>query len=887
MRKSRNIIQLLWFILLCSALKAWAIPIAHTPTYLSGYSALEEEVYSAAQDPSSQVLCDPTAVVPPLLRGLIWGQGHPYDLFTPEIRGAHTLTGCNATACAQIMRYYAWPPQGKGTVQGEHEFCTKPFDWAKMPNDATNASQEEKEAVAYLMREIGKAVKMNYGLGDSPSDFSNIYHVLLEHFDYAPSLRFVRSANYSWRDWQQLILSELQAGRPVIYAGSHYDPAEGGHSFIIDGYDGNGYFHVNWGADDGMYNGYFMLHKLIDGKHNYSYYPMAIIGICPAIKCSAAESEERDYTYDALDADPSWSLGTYPISVPIQDIGVKGLKTKSKVGRPVRLALALLNEKGDEIRRFVSTEQPTTLQPFVYLLRCDLCNCTGVPDGIYSLRPYVYEVDNNAYYPLSSSDKRWVRVSIANSKRTVEVVEDTQPRLPHLEISWKSTTTLHINNYNVVEWSVKNTGTKRYLSAIQASYSDTKTPTPPTSLDDCPILEMVELSPGDEVTFRTPIKGPLRAQDKYLHFFADEQNTFKMGKIATQPIASITIQPAAHYNTTAPDIELLEKTDRVKGGADYIVRFRLNAKGDAGAYLNNWVTYIKGEKIAVLSLLEKLPTYVIEPGKHIEVTLRKPLYLPSGEHYTFFMARKGDDGVLDVLCKYPFAVEQGEYQLPIPTYGTVSHPITLLSAPHGSVKVSEKGKIAADTEVTLTLTPDSHYHLATLTLYKSGEDGVTIPTAKVSDSEYRFKMPAYPVTVQVRFEKDEEQDEEQGGQEEQAEQQEEQQEEQEQETPEQSPERANPCPVTILSSAHGKIEIRNEEELEVDTWVMLEVTPDEDYHLETITIYKSGAKNVKVDYLLASDTECRFTMPDYEVTVEATFEKDAIHSDDDNDAEDD
>ena len=37
-----------------------------------------------------------------------------------------------------------------------------------------------------------------------------------------------------------------------------------GHEFVCDGYDGNGYFHFNWGWG-GMSDGYFLLDALNPG----------------------------------------------------------------------------------------------------------------------------------------------------------------------------------------------------------------------------------------------------------------------------------------------------------------------------------------------------------------------------------------------------------------------------------------------------------------------------------------------------------------------------------------------------------------------------------------------------------------------------------------------
>ncbi|MBQ4005956.1 MAG: C10 family peptidase [Muribaculaceae bacterium] len=59
-----------------------------------------------------------------------------------------------------------------------------------------------------------------------------------------------------------MIVDELNASRPVMYAGQASD---GGHEFICDGYNSEGYFHFNWGWS-GNSNGYFLLPRSTPGN---------------------------------------------------------------------------------------------------------------------------------------------------------------------------------------------------------------------------------------------------------------------------------------------------------------------------------------------------------------------------------------------------------------------------------------------------------------------------------------------------------------------------------------------------------------------------------------------------------------------------------------------
>jgi hypothetical protein len=101
-----------------------------------------------------------------------------------------------------------------------------------------------------------------------------------------------------------MIYKEMAEERPVLYGGSSIS---GGHRFIIDGYDGKGLFHMNWGWG-GMSDGYFVLSlanpdELGAGggtsNDGYSYDQNAIIGLKPA---TAGEVEIPSF-YGIIDGD--------------------------------------------------------------------------------------------------------------------------------------------------------------------------------------------------------------------------------------------------------------------------------------------------------------------------------------------------------------------------------------------------------------------------------------------------------------------------------------------------------------------------------------------------------------------------------------------------------
>lgn len=83
-----------------------------------------------------------------------------------------------------------------------------------------------------------------------------------------------------------MLKSELDASRPIIYAGFG-SSGNSGHCFVIDGYDSNNYFHINWGWG-GYQDGYFTLDAMDPlglgtggGEGSYNANQQALIGVQP------------------------------------------------------------------------------------------------------------------------------------------------------------------------------------------------------------------------------------------------------------------------------------------------------------------------------------------------------------------------------------------------------------------------------------------------------------------------------------------------------------------------------------------------------------------------------------------------------------------------------
>lgn len=234
-----------------------------------------------------------------------WNQNAPYNNQCPYYKNEgssysynttggegyqHCATGCVATAMAQVMYHNQWPKEATTAIPAytwkeiSLELPATTFDWANMLlSYGGGASDEQKTAVATLMQYCGYSLQMTYGESSSAYTAA-IADALQSYFDYATTTTYVHRSNYTYANWIELIYNELKQGRAVVYRGTS---AGGGHSFVCDGYQGEDFFHFNWGWG-GQSDDYFKLSATnpyeqgIGGsssKEGFIYDQGAVVGI--------------------------------------------------------------------------------------------------------------------------------------------------------------------------------------------------------------------------------------------------------------------------------------------------------------------------------------------------------------------------------------------------------------------------------------------------------------------------------------------------------------------------------------------------------------------------------------------------------------------------------
>ena len=203
-----------------------------------------------------------SSVAPLLTSG--WDQGIPYNALTPN----HYVTGCLATAMAQVMRYHQWPAQ---TVKEIPAYTTKTekiqlkklpittFDWDDMYD--TYSGEDNGDAVAKLMLYAGQSLKMDYTAQSSGAQDKDFPTALRKYFGYSEQTTLAYRLDYSIAAWNELLQHELSEDRPIIYCGSS---SGGRHCFVCDGFNDEGLYHINWGWGN-RYDGWFRISVLSPG----------------------------------------------------------------------------------------------------------------------------------------------------------------------------------------------------------------------------------------------------------------------------------------------------------------------------------------------------------------------------------------------------------------------------------------------------------------------------------------------------------------------------------------------------------------------------------------------------------------------------------------------
>ncbi len=261
--------------------------------------------------------------VGPLMTAL-WDQEAPYNnlcKFTYSGTTYTCLTGCPATSASMVLYYWKYPTGPVGPVPAytstldiggggywgnevNFTYAALPqvtFDWDNMLDDYTSGSAlgyttEQGNAVATLMRYVGQAEEMMYGVNGSGiyTSAAQIVADMYISFGYdETTTRLVHKSEYTEASWAQLLQEEIAEGRPVVFMA--VDSYNGGHAFNVDGYDSSlNKYHVNFGwSGDG--NNWYAMNAFSYGGYTFNSDQQMIIGIQPPMGVIKATPSEVNF----------------------------------------------------------------------------------------------------------------------------------------------------------------------------------------------------------------------------------------------------------------------------------------------------------------------------------------------------------------------------------------------------------------------------------------------------------------------------------------------------------------------------------------------------------------------------------------------------------------
>ena len=269
-----------------------------------------------------------------------WSQGSPYNNLCPLDAGSRSVTGCVATAMAQILYYNREKSVTETTADiPGYTTATKninvagiaagaPIDWANMKDTYNSATELQKRAVAQLMLYCGVAVEMDYTNGSSGAQIYRVADACKKYFGYGNSVKYIESFR-SEDEMDQIVYSELAAGRPV-YLGGYTGDWSVGHAFLTCGYENQRYW-INWGWG-GQSDGYYYLTNLTPGdgqgiggsSDGYNSGKTCIIGFEPENfgekAMSFSDAAVKKICVDRWDANGDGTL-TYGEAAAVTDLG--------------------------------------------------------------------------------------------------------------------------------------------------------------------------------------------------------------------------------------------------------------------------------------------------------------------------------------------------------------------------------------------------------------------------------------------------------------------------------------------------------------------------------------------------------------------------------------
>ncbi len=475
-----------------------------------------------------------------------WNQYEPYNELCPKINGERTVTGCVATATAQLMKYYEWPASGTGSKSyvwnGEtlsSDFGAHTYQWGLMDDvyDGTN-SDAANEAVAQLMYDCGIAAEMNYDLainGGSGASYFTSAKGLIDYFGYSKAMLIKQRDYYTYGEWVTMVKDEIDAERPVYYSAQS---TGGGHAFILDGYNSDGYFHVNWGWG-GISDGYFSIVALdpdnqgagAGSDSGFRYEQSAFFDCVPSkgTEDYVPLFYMNDFSLSQINGDNLEKVDKIETSKGnivyfyLDRVGNNGMSYFSGY-----LGVAITDDSGNVVSLYDGNAEIDSYYYYQYYY-LDMPIPTDLGDGHYRAYPVCYEnrgdepIKINAY----AFNSQYIDITVSGDDVVLTNQEKTMSHVTFDKFIFTQNEDFNNGQYSYLEFEVTNGGEEYYNGQVGLVLldNDTYSVAYPTTV----YVSYVSVAPGTSqtVTVATPVQGFSRDNDLYqLAIYEGRLNNF-------------------------------------------------------------------------------------------------------------------------------------------------------------------------------------------------------------------------------------------------------------------------------------------------------------------------------------------------------------------------
>ena len=372
------------------------------------------------------------------------------------------VTGCAATALAQVLYQWksvtatvtdiparedvVWQDQinveSYGTVgtpmwikfSDEAIPAGTTIDWENMLDDYFERNAEgqvigalgteaQQDAVANLMHICGAALDMLYGVyfGSGSSALSqNVLIAAYNVFGFKNASAYFQE-EFRYQDWLQRLYDEVKVAKSVVFVGQSKG---GGHAFVIDGYDKEDFFHVNWGWS-GICDGMYRISSLqpieqgaggaVGDDNGYRMMQSFYTGLYPD-----APSPKQDLRVEIFQADQEAVIEPENGKFEIPWLALRVCNISMPTMR-VKTGIAIAHDNNTEVVPLTDDFEEMDLEGTLTWDKLQLKLNSTIPDGEYYLLP-IFCTDVQDWNLCGRALETYVKLTKKGNQMTVENV---------------------------------------------------------------------------------------------------------------------------------------------------------------------------------------------------------------------------------------------------------------------------------------------------------------------------------------------------------------------------------------------------------------------------------------------------------------------------------